>query len=142
MDKSPDQPIKTFTVDEANALLPAVRPLIEQLQGLQRSMVTVNRQLEELARKVSAGNGYPVQSLKQEIDLLSRHAPQLVESFESALKQLEALGCRLKDLETGLSDFYSVHEGEIVFLCWKVGEDRVRFWHTLEGGYAGRQPIE
>ena len=129
-------------MDEANALLPSVRPLIEQLQGLQRSMTTVNRQLEELARKVSAGNGYPVQSLKQEIERRSKRTPQLVESFESALKQLEALGCQLKDLETGLSDFYGLRDGELIFLCWKLGEDRVRFWHTLEGGYAGRQPLE
>ena len=142
MSSSSNEPIKTFTVDEANALLPLVRPLIGRLQGLQRSMAAINRQLEESARKVSAGNGYPIQSLKQEIERLSKRAPELVERFESALKQLEALGCQLKDLETGLGDFYGLHDGQLIFLCWKLGEDRIRFWHTLEDGYAGRRPLE
>ena len=58
------------------------------------------------------------------------------------LKQLEAAGCLLKDLNSGLIDFYSVRDHQPIFLCWKLGEDRIRFWHTLEDGYSGRQPLE
>ena len=121
---------KTFTVDEANALLLQVKPLLEQLQGLQRSIAQTSQQLDERVRKVSAGNGYPIQT------------PPLLEQFQSTLKQLEELGCWLKDLNTGLIDFYGLRDGELIFLCWKLGEDHVRFWHSVEAGFAGRQPLE
>ena len=135
-------PPKTFTVAEANALLPKVIPLIEQLQGLQRSIQQTAQQLNEAVEKVTAGNGYPIQSLKAEIRELTEHQLQLVEAFQSALAQLEELGATLKDLNIGLVDFQGLRDGEPIFLCWKIGEDRIRFWHTLETGYAGRQPLE
>ena len=142
MDEAPDQPPKTFTPAEANALLPRVTPLIEQLQGLQRSIVQTNRQIDEVVVKVSGGNGFPIQSLKEQLKDLTKHQLQLIEAFQSTLQQLESLGCMLKDLSIGLVDFYGTRDGEPVLLCWKLGEDRVRFWHTLESGYAGRQPLD
>ena len=135
-------PPKTFTVAEANALLPQVIPLIEQLQGLQRSIQQTAQQLNEAVEKVTAGNGYPIQSLKAKIRELTEHQLQLVEAFQSALAQLEELGATLKDLNIGLVDFQGLRGGEPIFLCWKIGEDRIRFWHTLEVGYAGRQPLD
>ena len=141
MDEIPTPP-KTFTLDEAHALLPKVRTLIEQLQGLQRSIIETNAQVEEMSRKVSSGNGYPIQSLKQQIKDLTKQQLKLIEGFQSALKQLEEMGCVLKDVATGLIDFYSVRNGEMIFLCWKLGEERIRFWHTLEEGYPGRQPLD
>ena len=138
----PDVPPKTFTVAEANALLPTIIPLIEQLQGLQRSIAQTTQQLNEAEAKATAGNGHSIQSLKAEIRDLTEHQLQLAEAFHSALAQLEDLGAMLKDLTTGLIDFYGLHDGEQIFLCWKLGEDRIRFWHTLEAGYAGRQPLD
>ena len=119
-----------------------MKPLLEQLQGLQHSITQASQALDERVRKVSDGNGYPIQSLKQEIKDLTKQQLQLLEQFQSALKQLEELGCWLKDLNTGLVDFYGLRDGELIFLCWKLGEDRIRFWHTLEDGFAGRQPLE
>jgi len=135
-------PPKTFTVAEANALLPKVIPLIEQLQGIQRSIAQTTQRLNDAAAKVTAGNGHPIQSLKAEIQELTEHQLQLAEAFHSALAQLEDLGVILKDLTTGLIDFYGLRDGEQVFLCWKIGEDRICFWHTLEAGFAGRQPLD
>ena len=142
MDALPDKPPKTFTVSEAHALLPTVRPLVEQLQGLQRSIVQTNKQLDELVAKLAAGNGYPIQSIKEQIRELTKHQLQLIEAFQSVFKQLEELGCMLKDLNLGLVDFYTLRDGAIAFLCWKVGEERIQFWHTLEDGYADRQPLD
>jgi hypothetical protein len=65
-----------------------------------------------------------------------------VEAFQSALAQLQEVGGALKDLDLGLVDFYGLRGGEVVFLCWKLGEERVRFWHTLDSGYAARQPLD
>ena len=131
-----------FTVSEANALLPDVAPLIEQLQGIHRSITETNQRLDEAIGKLAAGNGYPIRSLKEQIASLTTHQLQLVEAFQSALAQLEEMGCLLKDLSMGLVDFYGLRDGELIFLCWKSGEDHIRFWHTLESGYADRQPLE
>jgi hypothetical protein len=141
MNGGEDSP-RTFTVSEANALLPQIIPLVEQLQGIQRSIAKTNRQLDEAIEKLSQGNGYPLKSLKEQIKELTTHQLQLVEAFQSVIAQVEEFGCQMKDLSVGLVDFYGLHNGEVVCLCWKLGEDRIRFWHTLEAGYAGRQPLE
>jgi len=142
MEAPQGQSPKTFTVSEANALLPAVIPKIEQLQGLQRSIVQTNQQLDELVAKLAAGNGYPLTAIKDRIRELTQHQLQLIEAFQSALQSLGEMGCQLKDLQEGLVDFYGIQRGELVFLCWKLGEERIRFWHTLEDGFSGRQPLE
>ena len=142
MSDAEEHPPKTFTVDEANALLPAIAPLVQQLQALQRSIIETNQQMEVLARKLSSGNGFPIASIKTQLKELAKHQLQLVEAFQSALQQLEELGAILKDLNTGLVDFYALQGPEPIFLCWKLGEERVAFWHTLEDGAAGRQPLE
>ncbi len=142
MDQPASHPPKTLTVAEATALLPTAKPLVQQLQGLQRSIVHTNQQLDELVAKLSAGNGYPIRSLKEQIEQLTKHQLQLIEAFQSALTQLEDLGCVLKDLERGLVDFYSLREGRLVFLCWTIGEERIRYWHPLEDGFAGRQALD
>ncbi|MBI4354372.1 MAG: DUF2203 domain-containing protein [Candidatus Omnitrophica bacterium] len=136
-----EQPPKVFTVDEADALLPRVRPLITQLQGLHGSILKTNEQLDASVNKLSAGNGYPLRDIRQQIESLTRHQLQLIEAFHSALQQLEAMDCILKDLTIGLVDFYTLREGEPAFLCWKLGEETIRFWHSLDTGYADRQPL-
>ena len=138
----PSETPKTLTVAEANALLPQVKPLVEQLQGLQRAILRTNHELEEVVRKLSAGNGHPIETLKAQVNDLTQRELQLVEELQSALKQLEEIGCWLKDLDLGLADFYGLRRGETIFLCWKLGEARIQFWHALEDGYAGRQPLE
>lgn len=141
MSSQPDRPSKLFTPEGADEALARVRPLVKQLQGLQQSIVTTNQQLDDAVAKLAAGNGYPVQQIKQQVATLTQHQLQLVEAFHSALQQLEAIGCLLKDLGQGLVDFYTMRDGEVVFLCWRAGEDRIRFWHSLDAGVAGRQPL-
>ena len=142
MEASSSNSPKTFTLSEANALLPSVKALIEQLQGLQRSIAQTTQQLDELVSKLSQGDGYPIHALKDQIVNVARHQLQLIEAFQSALNSLQELGCELKDLALGLVDFYGMREGELVYLCWKLGEDQIHFWHTLEGGYASRQALD
>ena len=142
MTDHPSHTPKTLSLSEANALLPIVKPLIEQLQQLQRVIAQTNQQIDELTVKVSAGNGYPVQSLKARLQELTTHQLQLAEAFESALAQLEDAGAMLKDLQRGLIDFYALRDGKLVLLCWTLDEERIRYWHTLEDGFAGRQPLE
>jgi hypothetical protein len=66
----------------------------------------------------------------------------LVLEMTGVVDRVIGLGCLVKDLDTGLVDFLALREGEPVFLCWQLGEPRITHWHTVEGGFAGRQPIE
>ena len=141
MDDIPEQPPKVLTVQDANALLPDVTDIVKQLQALQHSIITTNAQIEEATKKVSSGNGHPIEALKQQIQQLTTHQMQLIESFNSSLQQLQALGAWLKDLEMGLVDFYGMRDGDYVWLCWKLGEPKVAYWHGLEDGFTGRQPL-
>ena len=142
MPEHTDPPPKPLTVHEANALLPRVEPLVKQLQGLHHSILKTNREMDGVIAKLSAGNGYPIKSLKEQLEALTKHQLQLIEAYQSAAAQLEALGALLKDAEKGLIDFCGMRKGQMIFLCWVVGEERIRFWHTLEDGFAGRRPLD
>ena len=135
------QPEPLFTVEDANALLPKVEPLIKQLQGLQDSILKTNAQIDERVKKLSQGNGYPIQELRQQVTDLTEHQLLLLQAFQSAFEQLQNFGCSLKDLQIGLVDFQGLRAGEVVCWCWKLGEARIQFWHRLEDGSAGRQPL-
>jgi len=137
-----EQPQKVFSVEEANQLLSQVTPLVHQLQDLQDSIIKTNQQLDEQVQKLSQGNGYPIQDIRQQIAELTKQKLNQIEAFQSALQQLETLGCLLKDVTMGLVDFYSMRNDELVFLCWRLGEDQIHFWHSLEGGFSTRQPLE
>ena len=134
-------PPHLFTPDEAGALLPQIQSLIEQLQGLRQSLAKTEQELETLRIKLSAGNGYPIDELRTQEHKLAEHQLDLAQAFHSAAEQLESLGCLLKDLDRGLVDFYSLRDGEIVFLCWKLGEEGIRYWHGVEDGFDGRRPL-
>ncbi len=136
----PDTP-KIFTIEEANEQLHHVTEFLQQLQGLHGSLLKTNQGLDERVGKLSAGNGYPIQELRKEVAELTAHQLHLVQAFQSAYEQLEEMGCVLKDLAQGLVDFYAMRGGELVFLCWRLGGERIRCWHGVEEGFAGRQPL-
>jgi hypothetical protein len=74
----------------------------------------------------------------------SRMTAELLETFERLrrdVRAIEAMGVLVKDLETGLLDFPSERDGEIVFLCWRHGEPSVAHWHAVDAGFSGRQPL-
>lgn len=111
---------RPLTLAEANAALPQVVPVVERIQQLQRG---------ELTNKLAGGNGHSQTALQDQLD--------------AALLKLDALGALLKDPEAGLVDFYGQRAGELILLCWRLGEEeRIRFWHTLEDGFAGRRPVD
>lgn len=141
MDQAPVKPPKTFTPAEANALLPQVQRLAEELRILQRSILQASEQRDEISRKLAAGNGYPIQTLKVQMDETALRQLKLIEEIQRILRALEDLGAVVKDLAEGLMDFYSVRGDALIFLCWKLGEDRIRFWHGLDEGFAGRRPL-
>jgi hypothetical protein len=129
---------RIFTPDEANAALPELRPLVEDLVAAKRALDEAQEGVEEVTARISGnGGGLPPAQLGEVHDLVSRRANALARTLE----QIQSLGVIVKDLDTGLVDFPSVREGEDVLLCWRLGEDEVGFWHGYEEGFAGRKPI-
>ena len=133
---------KLFTLDEANKLLTEAEPLVVQLKGLYHSIVKTNKEIDAVIAKLSAGNGYPIRELNDQLEALTKHQLQLVEAYQSAIEQLEELGAYLKDAEKGLIDFYTLHDDQVAFLCWCLGEESIQYWHTLEEGFAGRKSLK
>ena len=127
-----------FTVEEANALLPTVRPLIERMVEHRRELGVALERREGLS-EITGGNGGGFNPrLPAEIDAQVAAA---ADGIKHCVEELTELGVQVKDLDTGLVDFPSLREGEEVLLCWQLGEDEIGWWHTLEGGFAGRQPL-
>ncbi len=129
---------RTFTPEDANALLEEVRPLVERMVAAKRALDAAQERHDEVARSISGnGGGIPPAELGERHRDVERRAARLA----GIVEEVRALGVLVKDLDAGLVDFPSLRDGEEVLLCWQLGEDRVAFWHGLEDGYAGRRPI-
>ena len=125
--------MKLFTVDEANSLLPTVRPIVKSIQKSHRRLVTFQSAARQAAQGAEHGGGGLTSG--------PRYAGLLVE-LSTYAGQLEGLGIQLKDYQQGLIDFPSMRDGRVVLLCWKADEgDQLEWWHDVEAGFAGRQPL-
>ena len=119
-----------YTVEEANAALPWVVERIERLRSA-RVRLTDEEVREALSEAAPMnGGGGP-----------GRHVSEAFLDMRSALAELQATEIVLRDLDRGLIDFPALHDGREVFLCWEEGEDEVAYWHDLDSGYGGRQPL-
>ncbi|HEX8130551.1 MAG TPA: DUF2203 domain-containing protein [Pyrinomonadaceae bacterium] len=125
--------MKLFTLSEANAMLPTVRRIAAAISRAHREIVSLQDEARVAAEKATLGGGFMADGPQYVTDLMS---------LAERTSELEALGVQLKDYERGLLDFPSLREGRVVLLCWQLGEgDRIEWWHDLETGFSGRQPI-
>ena len=125
--------MKLFTIEEANSLLSSVRPIVRSIQRSHRRLISFQTPAKLAAEGAESGGGGMVQG--------PRYARLLVDLSLGA-GQLESLGVQLKDYSQGLIDFPSMREGRVVLLCWKADEgDELEWWHDLETGFGGRQPL-
>jgi hypothetical protein len=125
--------MKIFTVDEANALLPAVRELLKRMQRSRRRLSVYRKQAKLAAEGAEDGGGGMADGVLY-ASLLTR--------FTTEMSELEAMGVQLKDFERGLIDFPSLRDGRVVLLCWQLGEgDELEWWHDMDAGFAGRTPL-
>ncbi len=122
---------KIFTVTEANSALPKLSELLTALQ--QRfGWVRAHRD-----RVPQTGGRYPLVN-EGPVDPEYFHCLMAIRSL---LDDVEQMGAQVKDVSTGLVDFPARMQGRSVLLCWRLGEDEVGFWHDLESGFSGRQPL-
>lgn len=128
---------KIFTLDQANALLPRVERLLRELQEKKQAAVSRYRQMDTMRRQEVSplprkGNSYA--SVAAEFAGLERE-------MKALLDEISGLGAVVKDLDGGLVDFPGVIDRQPIYLCWKLGEPDIGFYHPADGGYATRQPV-
>jgi hypothetical protein len=126
-----------FTREEAESLLPQIAIVLQAIQTTRQEARESQQEIESLQDRMR-NNGH---GLHERIIQLRSTLEEHIHTLRSLRDDLQRFGCELKDPDTGLIDFLSLRDGEEVYLCWRLGEDRIRFWHTLDGGVAGRQPL-
>jgi len=120
-----------FTVEEARQLLPSLKELMGQVMVISHRLEEYRDVVQQLADSASSNTGGPEGTAYLDI----------VISLQSCLTQLQETGCVLKSLQDGLVDFPHLKEGREIYLCWKYGEEDIRFWHEVDEGFAGRTPL-
>jgi hypothetical protein len=124
---SPSRSPKRFTVAEANRSLPLVRRIVTDIVKSHEKVATLHAALESAKSKD--------QTAAQKV------LDHEVEHLQGYVDELHDVGCDLKDYQTGLVDFIGRHQGHDVCLCWKLGEESIGYWHEMQTGFAGRQPV-
>jgi hypothetical protein len=124
----------TYSIEEANALIPQVRAVLLQLAVQQRRLDAAHA---EMHRQLDA-NGDPASAVAA--DRKEAETGEIREGMRTLLVHLGELGVELRDLEMGLVDFPGERDGEPVWLCWRLADASVAFWHPTDEGYATRRP--
>ena len=122
-----------FTIDEAEEMLPKVERIL-------RRTIRLNKALDLLSSIEMEVYDDDYDNLRR-VTKLNKQFHKLSYEFYANIEKVEGIGCIIKDLEIGIIDFYSEFEGREIFLCWRLGEKRIRFWHEADSGYEGRRPI-
>ncbi len=123
--------IRYFTVEEANALLPELEPLVGKVLELRARASRQSREMGDLLGDLHSDVGGP-------------DASRLAQGFaeiESLAYRIQSYGCVLKSLEAGLLDFLTERDGRDVFLCWRYGEPGIQYYHEIHDGFQGRRPL-
>ena len=128
---------RQFTLAEAESLLPRLTELMLELRVRKAEYDRFMRQVEELGQTMR-GNGHFVDAGLKEAQA---GLEQAAEGVNSLAEEVQEMGCELKGIEEGLIDFRAEMDGREVYLCWKFGEGRIDWWHELDTGFAGRQPL-
>lgn len=136
----PDDEAKYFSLTEAERLRVQLEPILIEAMESRRKMSDVDDQISQLAEKISRSGGLSVSYEKAAKRRLERN--RLEEGIQSALERIIETGCVVKDLDVGLLDFPARIDEQDVFLCWKLGEDRIRFYHRQDEGFSGRKPLD
>jgi len=120
-----------FSLKEANAALEIIRPLMDEVQSIRSGILTQQPDIWPAIERSAGNGGNPS---------LSRLVKEF-ERLDDLLHKIQATGAQVKDINTGLLDFPAWRNDHEVYLCWKLGEDTIAYWHDLDAGFLGRQPI-
>jgi hypothetical protein len=131
---------RTFTLDEALSLLPVLESLLRTAIAGKQVMEEVEAEQQALSRRIFLNGG----TLVDIVPVARRKAERVKaeQRAKDALAEIDSIGVQVKDIDIGLLDFPCDVEGEIVLLCWRMGEKTITHWHGTQEGFAGRKPID
>lgn len=121
-------------------MLPEVERLLRSIIEVKREYETSDRELGRIAQRIALTGG--MIAPRERVAELRARKDASARSLKTDVERIQEIGCQLKDLETGLIDFPTLYRDKEVYLCWKLGESRIGFWHQVEDGYQGRRPID
>lgn len=133
-------PDRTFTLDEAQSLLPVLQSVLRTAIAGKKLMDEVDAEMQAVAHRIFLNGGTHVDV----VPLARRKAERAKaeQRVRDALAEIDSIGVQVKDLNIGLLDFPCEVDGQIVLLCWKLGESSITHWHGTDEGFAGRKPID
>lgn len=129
-----------FTLGQAERLLPEVERLLRSLLQLKQDYVTSDAELSRITQRITLAGGM-VPPRERMAELRARK-DNCARGLKASVERIQETGCLLKDIDTGLIDFPTLYKDQEVYLCWKLGETGIAFWHHVEDGYRGRRPID
>jgi hypothetical protein len=129
---------RRFTLDEASSLLPRLTELLNELQESNLRHDRLQQQVDEYTRRMSSNGNIVEMTLNQVRQRLAKAATEV----NALIEKVQDMGCEVKDIDQGLIDFRAEREGREMYLCWKLGEPDIRWWHELDSGFAGRRPLK
>jgi len=139
-DDLPEEPQRLFTLKEAERTRRELEPFLIEAIGARKKLGALEEELAAVSTRILMMGGILVPYAKLAQKRMEHQA--LAEIMKTNLEKILSTGCLIKDLDVGLLDFPSVIGNEEVYLCWKLGEDRIRYYHRQDEGYAGRKPID
>ena len=131
---------RIFTLSEAEGTRKEIEPILTEAVSCQRKLAVVEKDLSAASARIMMMGGVivPYEKLAK-LRLKQEH---LTEAIREAIDRIHATGCLVKDLDIGLLDFPAIIDNEEVYLCWKLGEDRIRFYHRQDEGFKARKPLD
>jgi len=131
---------RTFTLDEAQSLLPVLQSLLRTAIDGKQLIEAAEAEFQEVAHRIFLNGGTYINI----VPLARRKAERekAIQRVKDSLAEIDAMGVQVKDLDVGLLDFPCEVEGRTVLLCWKLGEKEITHWHSVSEGFAGRKPID
>jgi hypothetical protein len=129
-----------FTLRQAEELLTDVEPAIRNAIALKTEYERMESAWRSVAERVAAAGGMRVDRAQLTEDKQRRE--QTARELTQAVERIQSAGCLVKDLDMGLIDFPTLFQGQEVYLCWRLGERGIRFWHGTSEGFRGRKPID
>jgi hypothetical protein len=139
-DESPEPPQRLFTLTEAERTRQELEPFLVEAMDSRKKLSSLETELSAVAARIMMMGGVIVPYDK--LAAVRMEHTQLSEILKSALNRILETGCLIKDLDVGLLDFPAVINQQDVYLCWKLGEDRIRFYHRQDEGFASRKPLD
>jgi hypothetical protein len=139
MDHEDNEP-KLFSLKEAERARRELEPVLIDAMENRRKAADLDEQLSAVANRILMMGGITI-DYESVARVRSEHN-RLISQIKDALDRIHATGCVVKDLDAGLLDFPAILKNEEVYLCWRLGEDRIRFYHRQDEGFAGRKPID